>query len=70
MSRMSSDMSAATSSAHGPAEAAAAQLHLDRDQQVVGLVLLEHEVGVAGHPEGVVLADDHVREQRRPAGRR
>ena len=40
--------------AHGPAEAAPAQLHLDRGEQVVGLLLLEGEVGVAGDPEGVV----------------
>ena len=38
--------------AHGPAEAAAAQLDLDRGEQVVGLLLLEGEVGVAGDPEG------------------
>ena len=54
--------------AHGPPEAAPAQLHLDRGQQVVGLVLVEHEVGVAGDPEGVVLADDHVGEQRPQLG--
>ena len=49
-------MSAATSRRNGPAEAAAAQLHLDRHQQVVGLVLFERQVGVAGDPERVVLA--------------
>ena len=37
--------------AHGPAEPAAAQLHLDRGEQVVGLLLLEREVGVAGDAE-------------------
>ena len=37
--------------AHRGAEPAAAQLELDRGQQVVGLLLLEGEVGVAGHPE-------------------
>ncbi len=51
------------------AEAAAAQLHLDRDQQVVRLVLLEGEVGVAGDPEGVVVADRHAREERVQVGR-
>ncbi len=51
--------------AHGPSEPASPQLHLDRGQEVVRLVLLEHEVGVARHPERVVLADDHVGEQRR-----
>ena len=65
---MSSDMSRRHLEAHGPPEAAAAQLHLDRGQQVVGLVLVEHEVGVAGDPEGVVLADDHVGEQRPQLG--
>ncbi len=54
--------------ADGPPETAAAQLHLDRGQQVVGLVLVEHEVGVARHPEGVVLPDHHVGEQRRQLG--
>ena len=61
-------MSAADLEAHRPPEAAPAQLHLDRGQQVVGLVLLEHEVGVARHPERVVLADHHVGEQRRQLG--
>ncbi len=56
--------------AHGPPEPAPAQLHLHRRQQVVGLVLFEHEVGVAGHPEGVVLPDHHVGEQRRQLERR
>ena len=45
------------------AETAAAKLRLDRGQEVVGLALLEVEVRVAGDPEGVVLADLHVREQ-------
>ena len=48
---------------HGAAEPAPPQLHLDRHQQVVGLVLLDRQVGVAGHPEGVVLADGHPGEQ-------
>ena len=54
--------------AHGPAEAAAAQLDLDRGEQVVGLLLLEGEVGVAGDPEGVVALDLHAREQRVEVG--
>ena len=37
--------------AHRATEAAAAQLHLDRGEQVVGLLLLEGEVGVAGDAE-------------------
>ena len=49
--------------AHGPAEPAAAQLDLDRGEQVVGLLLLEGEVGVAGDPEGVGGLDLHAREQ-------
>ena len=49
--------------AHGLAEAAAAQLELDRGQQVVGLLVLEGEVGVAGDPEGHVLVDLHAREE-------
>ena len=46
------------------AEAAPAELHLDGDQQVVRLVLLEGKVGVPGDPEGMVMADGHAREQR------
>ena len=57
-------MSASTSSRTGLPEAAAAQLHLDGDQEVVRLVLFEGEVGVAGDPEGVVVADGHAGEQR------
>ncbi len=38
---------------HRPAEAAPAQLDLDGGEEVVGLLLLEREVGVAGDPEGV-----------------
>ena len=49
--------------AHRPAEAPPPQLELDGGQQVVGLFLLEGEVGVAGDPEGVVLLDLHAREQ-------
>ena len=50
------------------AEAAAAELHLDGDQEVVRLVLLEGEVGVPGDPEGVVMADGHAGEQRVQVG--
>ena len=49
--------------AHGPAELAAPQLDLDRGEQVVGLLLLEGEVGVAGDPEGVGGLDLHAGEQ-------
>ena len=51
------------------AEAAAAQLHLDGHEEVVGLVLFEGEVGVAGDPEGVVVPDGHPGEQRLQVGR-
>ena len=56
-------MSAPTSTPHDLAEAAAAQLVLDRLQQVVGLVG-DREVGVAGDAEDVVVDDLHAREQR------
>ena len=46
-----------------PLEAAAAQLHLHRDQQVLGVLVVEGEVGVAGDPEGVVLQQLHAREE-------
>ena len=49
--------------AHDLAEAPAAQLVLDRLQQVVGLVG-DREVGVAGDAEDVVVEDLHAREQR------
>ena len=49
------------------AEAAAAQLLLDRLQQVVGLVG-DVVVGVAGDPEERVVDDLHAREQRAEVG--
>ena len=52
-----------------PLEPAAAQLHLDRFEQVVGLLLLEREVGVAADPERRPLLDDHADEQPVEAGR-
>ena len=38
------------------------------EQEVVGLVLLDVEVGVAGDPEQVGLDDLHAREQRVQVG--
>ncbi len=52
----------------GGAEATPAELLLDRQEEVVGLVLLDLEVGVAGHPEEVVLVDLHAGEQRVEVG--
>ncbi len=49
--------------AHDLAEAPAAQLVLDRLQQVGGVVG-DLQVGVAGHAEDVVVGDLHAREQR------
>ena len=49
--------------ADGLAEAPAAQLHLDGREQVVGLLLLDGEVGVAGDPERDVVDDVHPGEQ-------
>ena len=54
--------------ADGPAEPPAAQLHLHGLEQVVGLLLLQGQVGVAGDPEGVVALDLHAREQRPQVG--
>ena len=45
------------------AEASPTELLLDGHQQVVGLVLLDREVGVAGDPEEVALDDLHAHEQ-------
>ena len=45
------------------AEAPAPELLLDGHEQVVGLVLLDREVGVAGDPEEVALDDLHAHEQ-------
>ncbi len=45
------------------AEAASSELLLDRHDEVVGLVLLDGEVGVAGDPEQVRLEDLHAAEQ-------
>ena len=45
------------------ATAAGPQQRLERDEQVVGLVDLDLDVGVARDAEGVVLDDRHPREQ-------
>ena len=45
-------------------EAASPQFGLDGFEQVVGLVLLEVDVGVATHPERSPLLDDHPDEER------
>ena len=65
-----SDIAGFDLEAHGPAEAAAAQLHLDRGEQVVGLLLLEGEVGVAGDPERPVVARSPCPGTARRGGRR
>ena len=49
--------------AHGLAEAPTAKLLLDGHQKVVGFVLLDREVGVAGDPEQVGVDDLHAGEQ-------
>ncbi len=49
-------------------EAAATELLLDRQQQVVGLVLFDREVGVARDAEEVRVEDLHAREQRVQVG--
>ena len=49
--------------AHRRAEAAAQQLLLHGLEEVLGVVLLDLDVLVAGHPERVVLLDDHAGEQ-------
>ena len=47
---------------HGQ-EPAAAELLLEGEEQVVGRVVVESQVGVAGDPEDAGLADLHAREQ-------
>src|SRR5205085_9902454 len=49
--------------ADGLAEATAAQVEVDGGQQVVGLTLLQVEVGVSGDPEGGLGLHLHAREQ-------
>ncbi len=49
--------------AHGAVEAPAAQFHLDRFEEILGLVLLHRQVGVAGDPERRRLFDDHAGEE-------
>ena len=49
--------------AHRRAEAAPGELALQGGEQVLGVVLLDLEVLVAGDPEGEVLADLHAREE-------
>ena len=55
--------------AHDLAEAAPAQLLLHGHEQVVGLVLLDVEVGVAGDAEEVVRLHLHAREEHVEVGR-
>ena len=52
----------------GRAEPPAPELLLDRQEEVVRLVLLDLEVGVAGDPEEMVLLDLHAAEQRVEVG--
>ena len=52
---------------HGP-EAASQQFGLDRGQQILGLLLIDGQVGVARHPEAGVLVDLHSGEQRVEVG--
>ena len=54
---------------HRRAEAAPGQLALERREEVLGVVLLDLEVLVAGHPEGEVLAHLHPREEVVEVGR-
>ena len=49
--------------AHRLAEASATQLHLDRGEQVVGLLVLDGEVRVAGDPEAHAVEHLHAGEQ-------
>src|SRR4029079_15736106 len=49
--------------ADGLAEPAPTELLLDREEQIVGLVLLERQVGVPGDPEHVSLDDLHAAEE-------
>ena len=49
--------------AHRRAEAAPGELALERGEEVLGVVLLDLEVLVAGDPEGEVLAHLHAREE-------
>ena len=53
---------------HGTTEATATQFELDRLEQIVGLLLLEREVGVASHTERVVRTDRHAGEQHVEVG--
>ncbi len=53
---------------HRVVEPAPPELELDGFEQVVGLFVLERQVGVAGDPEHRPLLDDHADEQRRQMG--
>ena len=55
--------------ADGRAEPPTGQLSLERGEEVLGVVLLDLEVLVAGDPEGEVLAHLHAREQVVEVGR-
>ncbi len=49
-------------------EPPAVQLELDGGREVLRVVLVDGEVGVAGHPEDVVLGDGHRREEALQVG--
>ena len=55
--------------AHRVAEPAPPQLLFDRQQEVVRLVFLELEIGVARHPEEVRFEDRHARKEHVQVGR-
>ena len=55
--------------AHRLVEAPASQLHLDGLQEVVGLLLLQREVGVAADPERCPVLHDHPHEEPVELGR-
>ena len=62
-------MVSSTSSRTGGPNRRRMQLALQRLQQVLGVVLLDLDVLVAGDPEGVVLQHLHAGEQRVQVGR-
>ena len=47
----------------GAAESSATQLGLDGLEQIVSLILLEDQVGIAGDPEWLMTSHDHAWEQ-------
>ena len=54
---------------HCPSESSAAQFQFDGGQEIVGVLVLDRQVGITRHPKGCTLLDDHAHEESAQVGR-